>query len=160
MREAFRYLIGIAGPSGFGSNSTAEEVVEGVACAPTLTAIITGATSGIGAETARVLAKKGLRLVLPARDLKRATEVRERIQRESPHSEIIVLEMDLSSFTSIQRFCSQFLSLGLPLNTLIDDDHYGRECTSALYVEGLVLDVVGLLFMDSVLKPLGSPMQK
>lgn len=80
---------------------------------------IQGATSGIGAETARFLAKRGVRIVIPARDLKRAAEVKEGIRKESPEAEIILLEIDLSSFASIQRFCSEFLSLGLPLNILM-----------------------------------------
>lgn len=80
---------------------------------------IQGATSGIGAETARVLAKRGVRIVIPARDLKRAAEVKEGIRKESPEAEIILLEIDLSSLASIQRFCSEFFSLGLPLNILM-----------------------------------------
>ncbi|RWR94062.1 short-chain dehydrogenase TIC 32, chloroplastic [Cinnamomum micranthum f. kanehirae] len=123
MKGTLRYLIGAAGPSGFGSNSTAEQVTEDCSSliSPHLTAIITGATSGIGAETARVLAKRGLRIVIPARDLKKAAEVKERIQKESPKSEIIVMDLDLSSFASVKRFCSAFLSLGLPLNILINN---------------------------------------
>ncbi|XP_028554953.1 short-chain dehydrogenase TIC 32, chloroplastic-like [Dendrobium catenatum] len=125
--DALRYIMGIAGPNGFGSNSTAEQVTEGISPSH-LTAIITGATSGIGAETARVLAKRGVRLVMPARDLKKAGEVKKRIKRESPGAEIIVMEMDLSSFASIQNFCSNFLSLGLPLNILINNA--GKLCRS------------------------------
>lgn len=78
-----------------------------------------GATSGIGAETARVLAKRGVRVVIPARDLRKAEKVKENIQQESPQAEIIILEIDLSSFGSIHRFCSQFLSLRLPLHILM-----------------------------------------
>ena len=78
-----------------------------------------GATSGIGLETARVLAKRGVRVVMPARDLSKAERVKESIQKESPQAEIIILEIDLSSFGSIQRFCSEFLSLGLPLHILM-----------------------------------------
>ncbi|CAA0826684.1 NAD(P)-binding Rossmann-fold superfamily protein [Striga hermonthica] len=81
----------------------------------------TGATSGIGAETARVLAKKGVRVIIPARDLVKAEKVKDNIQRESPQAEIIILEIDLSSFDSIQRFCYEFLSLGLPLHILINN---------------------------------------
>ncbi|OAY83155.1 Short-chain dehydrogenase TIC 32, chloroplastic [Ananas comosus] len=122
IKEALRYLIGFAGPSGFGSSSTADQVTaqdSSHSIPPNLTAIITGATSGIGAETARVLAKRGLRLIIPARDVKRAAEVRERIRRESPTAEIVVIEMDLSSIASIRRFCARFLALGLPLNILM-----------------------------------------
>lgn len=78
-----------------------------------------GATSGIGAETARVLALRGVRVVIPARNLKKGCEVRERILLQSPNAEVIVMEIDLSSFTSIKRFCAEFLSLDLPLNILM-----------------------------------------
>lgn len=81
--------------------------------------MIEGATSGIGAETARVLAKRGVRVVIGARDLKKGRVVREKILEESPNAEVIVLEIDLSSFASIQRFCSEFLALELPLNILM-----------------------------------------
>jgi retinol dehydrogenase-12 len=44
MKETLRYLAGIAGPSGYGSNSTAEEVTQDCSCClPShLTAIVTG----------------------------------------------------------------------------------------------------------------------
>ncbi|KAL0441024.1 UNVERIFIED_CONTAM: Short-chain dehydrogenase, chloroplastic [Sesamum radiatum] len=125
MKATLKYLTGIAGPSGYGSKTTADEVAQDcLSSMPTshqLTAIVTGATSGIGAETARVLAKRGVRVVIPARDLRKAEKVKESIQRESPEAEIIILEIDLSSFASIQRFCSEFLSLGLPLHILINN---------------------------------------
>ncbi|KAH8492960.1 hypothetical protein H0E87_022276 [Populus deltoides] len=123
MKETLRYLAGIAGPSGYGSNSTAEQVIQDYACPgpPHLTAIITGATSGIGVETARALAKKGLRIVIPARDLKKADELKEVIREESPKAEIVIFETDISSFVSVRRFCSGFLALGLPLNILINN---------------------------------------
>lgn len=78
-----------------------------------------GATSGIGAETARALARRGVRIVIPARDLKRAAQVKEKIEKESPGAQVIIMEIDLSSFASIKRFCSEFLSLSLPLNILM-----------------------------------------
>ncbi|KAK2989718.1 hypothetical protein RJ640_030211 [Escallonia rubra] len=125
MKEALRYLAGVAGPSGYGSNSTAEQVTQDCSFLRPphhpLTAIVTGATSGIGAETARVLAKRGVRVVVPARDLKKGAQLKEMIQKESPEAKIVLLEMDLGSFASIKRFCSDFLSLNLPLNILINN---------------------------------------
>ncbi|KAI0488333.1 hypothetical protein KFK09_028162 [Dendrobium nobile] len=121
MLETIRYLIGSAGSNGFGSKSTAEEVTEASPDLRSITAIITGATSGIGAETARVLAMRGARLVIPARNLKAAQETKARIKAEFPGSVVIVLLLDLSSFSSVRSFVANFLSLQLPLNLLINN---------------------------------------
>lgn len=126
IKDTLKYLAGSAGPTGYGSKSTADQVTQDYSScflpfSRHLTAIITGATSGIGEETARVLAKRGVRVVIPARDLKKASEVKEKIQKESPEAEIIILEIDLSSFSSIKRFCTEFLALKLPLNILINN---------------------------------------
>ncbi|VVB11875.1 unnamed protein product [Arabis nemorensis] len=120
MIETGRYLIGAAGASGFGSKSTAEQVTENCDLRST-TAVITGATSGIGAETARVLAKRGARLIFPARNVKSAEEAKAKIVSELPMSEIVVMELDLSSISSVRRFVSDFESLDLPLNLLINN---------------------------------------
>ncbi|KAF5938513.1 hypothetical protein HYC85_022772 [Camellia sinensis] len=121
MLETGKYLIGSIGPSGYGSKSTAEQVTESCPDLCSITAIITGATSGIGAETARVLAKRGARLVLPARSLKAAEDAKARIVSEFPDSEIVLMVLDLSSLNSVRRFVAEFESLNLPLNLLINN---------------------------------------
>ncbi|GER53182.1 NAD(P)-binding Rossmann-fold superfamily protein [Striga asiatica] len=125
MKSTLKYLVGIKGPSGYGSKTTAQKIAQDCFFSmpkTQLNAIITeGATSGIGAETARVLAKNGLRIIIPARDLKKADDLKKSIQKECPKAEIIALEMDLSSLASIQRFSSEFSSLGLPLHILINN---------------------------------------
>ncbi|KAA8525733.1 hypothetical protein F0562_007588 [Nyssa sinensis] len=121
MLETVKYLIGSTGPAGYGSKSTAEQVTENCRHLRSITAIITGATSGIGAETARVLAKRGARLVLPARSPKAAEDAKARIVSEFPDSEIVVMVLDLSSLNSVRNFVAEFLSLNLPLNLLINN---------------------------------------
>ncbi|KAK9926370.1 hypothetical protein M0R45_023604 [Rubus argutus] len=121
MLETVKYLIGSVGASGYGSKSTAEQVTESCPDLRSITAIITGATSGIGAETARVLAKRGAKLVLPARSLKAAEDAKARIVSEFPDSEIVVMALDLSSLASVRNFVSEFESLQLPLNLLINN---------------------------------------
>lgn len=81
--------------------------------------MMVGATSGIGEETARVLAMHGARLILPSRNLKAAMETKARIVGEFQESDITVLPLDLSSLSSVRSFVSRFLSLQLPLNLLI-----------------------------------------
>ena len=55
--------------------------------------------------------------MIPARDLKKADELKEVIREESPKAEIVIFETDVSSFVSVRRFCSGFLALGLPLTS-------------------------------------------
>ncbi|KAM7257712.1 hypothetical protein ACFE04_013453 [Oxalis oulophora] len=121
MLESIKYILGLAGASGFGSKTTAEQVTENCPDLSSITALITGATSGIGAETARVIAKRGARLVLPARNLKAAEEAKARIMSECPNTEIIVMSLDLSSINSVNNFVKEFQSLNLPLNLLINN---------------------------------------
>ncbi|KAL8246571.1 hypothetical protein R6Q59_007787 [Mikania micrantha] len=121
MKDTIKYLIGSVGPSGYGSKSTAEQVTDNCRFGFSYTAFITGATSGIGAETARVLAKRGVRVIMPARNLKAAEEMKDSISSEFPDSEIIVLTLDLSSLRSVRSFVAEFEALNLPLNLLINN---------------------------------------
>ncbi|CAL4915419.1 unnamed protein product [Urochloa decumbens] len=117
------------GPSGFSGASTAEEVTAGVD-GRGLVAVITGATSGIGLETARVLALRGVHVVMPARNVAAGLAVKETIVASIPGARIDVLEMDLSSMASVRRFASEFESLNLPLNILINNAGImTRNCT-------------------------------
>ena len=59
------------GPSGFGANSTAEEVTAGLSLAGK-NILVTGCTSGLGLEAMRVLALRGARVLGTARSLAKA----------------------------------------------------------------------------------------
>ncbi|XP_057774345.1 short-chain dehydrogenase TIC 32, chloroplastic-like isoform X2 [Salvia miltiorrhiza] len=108
------------GPSGFSSASTAEEVTKGID-ASGLTAIVTGASSGIGLETTRVLAKRGVHVVMGIRNMGAGERVKEGIIKENPAAKIDAIELDLSSMKSVRSFASEFTSSGLPLNILINN---------------------------------------
>ncbi|KAL6280411.1 hypothetical protein ACE6H2_017292 [Prunus campanulata] len=112
--------------SGFSASSTAEEVTEGID-GTGLTAIVTGASSGIGVETARVLALRGVHVVMAVRNTDAGANVKEVILKEIPNAKIDVRELDLSSFTSVRKFAADYHSSGLPLNILI----YSRHCAYA-----------------------------
>jgi hypothetical protein len=125
MLQAVRYLLGSPGANGFGSKSTAEDVTLDLGA---VTAIVTGATSGIGAETARVLAKRGARVVIPARSVKAAEDMRERIRADCPDADVLVMLLDLSSLASVRAFAQQFHDLRLPLHLLV----YALRCLMVL----------------------------
>ncbi|KAL2550436.1 NAD(P)-binding Rossmann-fold superfamily protein [Forsythia ovata] len=108
------------GASGFSANSTAEEVTQGIDGSG-LTAIVTGASSCIGAETARVLALRGVHVIMAVRNLSAGNEVKEKIIKEVSKARVDTMELDLSSIASVRKFASKFDSSGLPLNVLINN---------------------------------------
>ena len=68
------------------------------------TAIVTGANTGIGKETALDFAIRGARVILACRDQKRATAAAEEIIKKSGNPNVIVSLVDLASFDSIKKF--------------------------------------------------------
>ncbi|KAL7183765.1 hypothetical protein ACSBR2_026026 [Camellia fascicularis] len=114
------WLLSRKGPSGYSASSTAEEVTRGID-GTGLTAIVTGASSGIGTETARVLAMRGVHVVMGVRNMSSGKEVKEAILKEIPTAKVDAIELDLSSLASVRKFVSEYNSLGLPLNLLINN---------------------------------------
>ena len=81
--------------------------------------VFAGASSGIGIETARVLALRGVHVVMAVRNLPAGRDVKEAIVKEIPSAKVDVMELDLSSMASVRKFASEFNSLDLPLNILM-----------------------------------------
>mmetsp|Transcript_35758 Transcript_35758/g.57828 ORF Transcript_35758/g.57828 Transcript_35758/m.57828 type:complete len:305 (+) Transcript_35758:1723-2637(+) len=105
----------------FGAKSTAEEVATGVDLSGKV-AVITGATSGIGKETARVLAEHGARVILACRDVARAQQVAEEIRNtENCKGTTEVIPLDLGSLASIHSFVETFRSENIPLHFLVNN---------------------------------------
>uniref|UniRef100_A0A5B7A191 Short-chain dehydrogenase TIC 32 n=1 Tax=Davidia involucrata TaxID=16924 RepID=A0A5B7A191_DAVIN len=116
----FSLITGIPGPSGFGSASTAEQVTEGVD-ASNLTAIVTGGASGIGLETARVLALRKAHVIMAARNMEAANKAKQLILKDNETARVDALELDLCSLRSTRAFVDNFNALDLPLNILINN---------------------------------------
>jgi NAD(P)-dependent dehydrogenase (short-subunit alcohol dehydrogenase family) len=83
--------------------------------------IITGATSGIGKETARMLAAKGAVLVLPVRDSLKGDILKDEILEEVPEAKLDFMHCDLASFQSIRDFVNEFKSKYDSLHLLINN---------------------------------------
>lgn len=120
LMNMLRLVTGIAGPSGFGSSSTSDQVTEGID-ATSLTAIVTGGSSGIGLETARVLALRNAHVIIAARNLEAARQAKETILNDNKSARVDVLKLDLCSFSSIRAFAKEFIALNIPLNILINN---------------------------------------
>ncbi|KAK7355648.1 hypothetical protein VNO80_14908 [Phaseolus coccineus] len=116
----FSLVTGRPGPSGFGSASTAEQVTQGID-ASNLTAIITGGASGIGLETARVLALRKAHVIIAARNMESAKEAKQLILNEKESARVDILKLDLCSVNSVRTFVDNFIALALPLNILINN---------------------------------------
>jgi NAD(P)-dependent dehydrogenase (short-subunit alcohol dehydrogenase family) len=83
------------------------------------TVLVTGATGGIGVETARALARMGARVVVGARDASRGRAVVEEIAGGGGEAEL--LEIDMAAFASVRR-AAERLSAGHPkLDVLVNN---------------------------------------
>lgn len=79
----------------------------------------TGGASGIGLETARVLALRKAHVIIAARNMEAANEAKQRILDENRTARVDILKLDLSSLKSVKAFADNFLALNLPLNILM-----------------------------------------
>lgn len=90
-------------PSRFGFESTAEEVAAGVDLTGKV-AVVTGASGGLGAETARVLASRGARVLIAARDVAKAESVASAIRASTGNDAVEVGAVELGSLPSVRAF--------------------------------------------------------
>jgi NAD(P)-dependent dehydrogenase (short-subunit alcohol dehydrogenase family) len=102
----------------FGPKTTTDEVLAGIDLAGT-TAVVTGASGGLGAETARALASKGCAITLAARDLEKAAAVAGSIRRAHPDATVEVAALELAEPVSVRRFVQAWSADHDALNLLI-----------------------------------------
>ena len=81
--------------------------------------LISGASSGLGLETTRVLALRGVHVVMAVRNVDSGMSVKNTFLEEIPSAKIDVMKLDLSSMASVRKFAADYNSSGLPLNLLM-----------------------------------------
>jgi NAD(P)-dependent dehydrogenase (short-subunit alcohol dehydrogenase family) len=122
------------------------------------TAVVTGANTGIGFETARVLAKRGATLVLACRDVQKANDAARRIRADTPGATVTTLRLDLASLASIRQAADQLhagysrldllvnnAGLMMPPYGLTEDGfelQFGTNHLGHFALTGLVLDLL------------------
>jgi len=82
-------------------------------------AVVTGANTGIGRETARQLAARGATVVLACRDLKKAEAAKNDLQGAG--GELVVMQLDLASFASVRKFAAELAARYNKLDILINN---------------------------------------
>lgn len=71
-------------------------------------AVITGANSGLGLETAAELAQAGADVVMACRDPSRASAAVAEVQRRAPKSRVEAMALDLADLSSIRAFAGAY----------------------------------------------------
>lgn len=99
-------------------------------------ALITGASSGIGAEAAVTLAVRGASIVLAVRDAGRGAAVRARILRAVPRAKVEISVVDMANLASIRAAAAR-LDGSLPqVDILLNNAGLGLQATRAVTVDG------------------------
>ena len=103
--------------SEFGFASTAAEVVDGIDLHGRR-ALVTGAASGIGVETARALASAGADVTIAARDLGAAERTAGDIRSTTGNTNVQVVQLDLMDRGSVDRLVARY---DRPLHLLVNN---------------------------------------
>ena len=70
-------------------------------------AVVTGANTGLGFETARVLAARGASVVLAVRDVEKGKRAAAAIAGAAPGADVMVQHLDLASLDSIRAAAAE-----------------------------------------------------
>ena len=103
----------------FNKDTTAEEALGSIDLTGKL-AVITGGSTGIGKETARVLAKAGADIFIGARDVEKLETARNELAANAP-GKIYSARLDLMEPASANEFADAVLELNRPIDLLINN---------------------------------------
>ncbi|UFS95097.1 oxidoreductase [Nocardia huaxiensis] len=85
------------------------------------TAVVTGASAGLGLQTARMLAERGAQVVFACRDTEKATGAVGLIRQTALDAELPVLELDLTSLESVRTAADRLHDLVGGVDLLINN---------------------------------------
>jgi NAD(P)-dependent dehydrogenase (short-subunit alcohol dehydrogenase family) len=104
----------------FDATSTTDQVIEGVSLEGKL-AVVTGASSGLGKETCRVLAGAGAKVVMVARNEDALEAAAQDIQAQQPAAQLTTQVMDLADLNSIRNAAVAILRQHPEIQLLINN---------------------------------------
>ena len=121
-------------------------------------AIVTGANSGIGFETAKALGAKGAEVVLACRNLEKADLAVKEIRSMTRKARLEIIQLDLADLASVRMFVETFKSKYQSLDLLINnagimippftktadgfEAQFGANHLGHFALTGLLLDVI------------------
>ncbi len=121
-------------------------------------AIVTGANSGVGFQTARELARAGAEVVLACRSRERGEAAVAKIQAEQPQAQVRVGSLDTSSLSAVRDFAQSELAAGGPLDLLVNNAGISvvprREVTADGFEKQLATNYLGHFALTGHLLPL------
>ena len=82
---------------------------------------MTGANTGLGYETTRDLAQKGMKVVMACRSEDRALPAKARIEADVPGADLEFMGLDLGALSSVRAFASAFRTGHERLDLLINN---------------------------------------
>ncbi|XP_069193972.1 retinol dehydrogenase 13-like isoform X2 [Procambarus clarkii] len=103
------------------------------------TVIITGASAGIGKETARDLARRGARVILACRNTNKAQKVADDIIRTTGNRKVEVRQLDTSDLSSVRKFAEDILATEKALHVLMNNAAILPMTEKKLTTDGLEL---------------------
>ncbi len=83
--------------------------------------IVTGSSSGIGFEAAKMLANRKAKVIIAVRNLQKGEDAKTRILQVNHSAELEVMEIDLSDLGSVKNFVSAFTKKYDKLDLLINN---------------------------------------
>ncbi len=85
------------------------------------TILLTGATDGIGLESAKDLVKDGHRLILHGRNDEKLQKLKSNLLGINKNAKIILIRADLSIMSEVHKMADEILGLGIELDVIINN---------------------------------------
>ncbi len=83
--------------------------------------IVTGSSSGIGFETARVLANRNAKVIIAVRNLDKGNKAKRKIESQNSKADVEVMLLDLADLSSVRKFANDYKSKYERLDILINN---------------------------------------
>jgi NAD(P)-dependent dehydrogenase (short-subunit alcohol dehydrogenase family) len=84
-------------------------------------ALVTGANSGIGYETTRVLSDHGAHVIMACRDREKAARARDKLESQLDRSSLELLDLDLSDLISVRAAAERVIEQHARLDLLVNN---------------------------------------